>query len=237
MTPWRVFYKEVTSSTNVDAREGRHGDVFTAGFQTAGRGRIGHKWISGAGMNLAMSAVVDVSSVPVERSVTIPLVCGLAVARVVTRFSPGTPASVKWPNDVWVGGAKIAGVLCERHGGNVIAGIGVNVRQTRFPEEIASRATSLALLTGRSVPVNDVRDAVLGELAALYGSWLADGFEAVYAELSAIDLLKGRTVSVMQTDDDAFPVRGVSAGILADGSLDVAGVKVFAGEAHVEEIA
>lgn len=237
MTPWRIFYKEVTGSTNVDAREGCHGDVFTAGFQTAGKGRIGHKWISSAGMNLAMSAVVDVSAVPVERSVTFPLVCGLAVARVVTRFSPGTPASVKWPNDVWARGAKTAGVLCERHGDNVIAGIGVNVLQTRFPEEIASRATSLALLTGESVSVNDVRDAVLGELAALYDLWLAGGFEAVYGELSEIDLLKGRTVLVRQTDEDAFPLRGVSAGILADGSLDVAGVRVFAGEAHVEEIA
>lgn len=233
---WRIFHKEITASTNVDALDGRHADVFTANFQSAGKGRLGHKWISSAGMNLSMSVVLDISAVPVEDSVTFPLVCGLAVARAVTRFSPDYPALVKWPNDVWVRGAKIAGILCERCGGNVVAGIGVNVMQTQFPQEIASRATSLALLSHTPPSVHDMRDAVLAELSALYAKWLSKGFRSVYAELSAIDLLKGRIVSVGQTDGDPAPVEGMCGGILEDGSLDVAGVSVYAGEAHVEEM-
>lgn len=236
MTEWRVFYKEVTTSTNVDALGGRHGDVFTAGFQTAGKGRLGHKWLSSKGKNLVMSAVLDVSRVSLEHSVTFPLVCGLATARALSRFSPDAAVSIKWPNDVWVRGAKIAGILCERHGDNVTAGIGVNVLERRFPQEIASRATSLTLLTGAPVSVNDVRDAVLEELSSLYDVWVDRGFEVVYGELSAMDFLKGRKVRVRQSDDDLDPVEGVCGGILVDGSLDVAGERVYAGEAHVEEM-
>ncbi|MBO7720956.1 MAG: hypothetical protein J6T01_00965, partial [Kiritimatiellae bacterium] len=144
--------------------------------------------------------------------------------------------AVKWPNDVLVDGRKIAGILCERHGDNVIVGIGVNVRQREWPAELEGRATSVLEATGLSVKTVRVRNAVLGELGKWYGIWREKGFAAVYPELAALDALNGRFLSVRQTDDDDAPLRGVSKGVLEDGSIDVGGVRIYAGEAHVEVV-
>lgn len=242
---WRVHHKAETVSTNLDARAGRHRDVFTADYQTAGRGRLDHKWLSPPGVNLMMSVVLSVEGLAPGQVATLPLVAGLAVAKAVRKFVAGEmdvrreteDVKLKWPNDVLVDGKKIAGILCERDGDNVIVGIGVNVGQTEFDGEIADRATSLALSNGRDArSPDDLRVAVLGELDKCYSCWRSGGFAAVYPEIAAIDLLRGRTVSVRQNDDDSAPVTGVSGGVMDDGSLDVGGVRVYAGEAHVERI-
>ena len=210
---WRIHHKAETESTNLDARAGRHGDVFTADFQTAGRGRLDHVWESPRGQDLLMSVVLDVTGRSPAEVATLPLVAGLAVAKAVG-------GRIKWPNDVFVGGQKVAGILCERDEDRVIVGIGVNVGQTKY----------------RSVggQVSEVRTCVLRRLSDCYQDWHEKGFAAVHPEIAAVDYLKGREIAVRQTDEDAAPVTGVSNGIMSDGSLDVGGVKVHAGEAHVE---
>ena len=231
---WRIFHKEVTESTNRDAEAGVAGDVFTADFQTGGRGRLGHRWLSAPGENLMMSAVVDVSGIAPDAAATLPLAVGLAVVRAVSGCCVGAKVELKWPNDVLVDGRKLAGILCERHGDAVIAGIGVNVRQREFPPEIADRATSLTLVAGDGAPtVAQARSAVLDALGRVYGEWKSGGFAAIYGEICSVDRLKGRRVSVLQRDGDTEPLEGVSAGIRPDGALDVAGGAVYAGEAHV----
>ena len=77
-----IHRKDRTESTNLDARAGVHGDVFTAREQTAGRGRLGHKWYARAGENLTFSVVLSVADLPREQVMTLPLVVGLAVRRV-----------------------------------------------------------------------------------------------------------------------------------------------------------
>ena len=245
---WCVHHKTETESTNLDARAGKHRDVFTAGYQTAGRGRLDHKWLSPEGANLMMSVVLSVEGLAPDHIVTLPLVAGLAVAKALKTLSHhcSTLTSdldylLKWPNDVLVGGKKIAGILCERNGDNVIVGIGVNVNQTEFDKEIADRATSLAIVAPALVsrlpsPVLSVRAAVLCEIDRWYSCWREKGFAAVHPEIAAIDCLKGREISVRQTDDDSTPITGVSNGIMLDGSLDVGGTMVYAGEAHVEKL-
>ena len=232
---WSIHSKRTTESTNLDARGGKHRDVFTADYQTAGRGRLDHKWLSPEGTNLMMSVVLSVEGLTPEQVSTLPLVAGLAVAKGVGGLN-GQDAALKWPNDVLVGGRKIAGILCERNGDNVIVGIGVNVRQRVWPNELQGRATSLLQESGKEWKVTQVRTAVLGQLGKWYGIWREKGFAAVHPEIAAIDGLKGRTISVRQTDDDSAPVTGVSNGIMSDGSLDVGGTKVYAGEAHVEKL-
>lgn len=231
MIEWRIFHKRETLSTNIDARAGRHGDVFTADFQTAGRGRLDHKWLSDRGENLMMSAVLDVAALDVAHAATLPLAAGLAVVKTVKSIlGEGADVKLKWPNDVYVSGLKIAGILCERAGDAVIVGIGVNVRQKMFPDEISSRATSLNL-NGSSAEVEEVRDKLLNSLSSVYGIWRNGGFEALYPEISAADWLKGREVSVMQTDGDSEPISGRCGGIAPDGSLIIDGRSVWAGEA------
>ena len=215
MIDWRIHHKAETASTNRDACGGSHGDVFTADYQTAGRGRLDHKWESPRGQDLLMSVVLDVAGKSPAEVATLPLVAGLAVAKAVG-------GRIKWPNDVFVGGQKVAGILCERNDDRVIVGIGVNVGQTKY----------------RSVggTVSEMRTRVLRQLSDCYQDWRERGFAAVHSEIAAVDYLKGREVAVRQTDDDSAPICGISNGIMPDGSLDVGGAKVYAGEAHVEKI-
>ena len=235
---WTIHHKSVTESTNVDARAGKPGDVFTADEQTAGRGRLDHRWLSPPGQNLTLSAVIDVSGLSPSEVATLPLVVGLAVGKGIGRCLPTSVAGsrLKWPNDVWSGGRKVAGILCELNGGLVIAGVGVNVLKADFPPEIAGRATCLAETPGFSSSIADVRKSVLAELSDAYERWLGGGFESVYGEIAALDGLRGRVVSVRQTDGDASPVCGVCGGIAPDGSLLVGGVRVYACEANVEHV-
>lgn len=223
----RIFRKETTVSTNLDAREGESGDVFVAEFQSAGRGRLDHTWLSAKGENLTFSVVLAGAGRPPAEIATLPLVVGLAVVKALASLAP---LSLKWPNDVLCEGRKLAGILCERHGDNVIAGIGLNVNQTEFPPEIAWRATSLAVLCGRCFDRETVLLDVLKSLDKLYTRWIADGFASLHGELAAVDCLKGRTISVRQVDDDAAPVAGLCGGITDDGSLMVGGRRIYAGE-------
>ena len=232
---WRIIHKSVTASTNADAHHGKPGDVFTADFQTAGRGRLDHVWKSCAGKNLMMSVVVDVSGLEPERVATFPLVVGLSVCEAVERMGQSLQPLLKWPNDVLVGGRKLAGILCERFGDSVIAGVGVNVGEREFPSDIADRATSLSLLlpAGAVPAVDEVRDAVLERLAANLPAWRERGLAAHLPRLAARDCLAGREIAVLRTDGDAEPARGACGGIAEDGSLIVSGERIYAGEAHV----
>ena len=241
---WNIHHKRETESTNLDARAGGPRDVFTADYQTAGRGRLDHKWDSPEGTNLLMSVVLSVAGQDPEAVATLPLVAGLAVAKGLaglrTRGDSAVGESlrgrlaVKWPNDVLVDGRKIAGILCERHGECVIVGIGVNVRQRVWPDELLGRATSIMEATGWQLKTVQVRNAILGELDKWHGIWREKGFGAVLPEIAALDFLKGRSIAVRQTDDDAVPVAGICGGIQPDGSLEVGGVKIYAGEAHIQ---
>ena len=228
---WRIHHRTETVSTNLDARDGVHGDVFTADFQSSGKGRLNHRWLSPPGANLLMSAVLGVEGLAPEHAATLPLAIGLAVVKSLPAEVRGEKVSLKWPNDVLIGRRKVAGILCERIGEMVIAGIGLNVKEQEFPPEIADRATFLG---GSSV--EEVRDRVLSGIAEVYGRWSAAGFAAIHREILAVDCLRGRTVAVFKTDDDAVPVEGRCGGITVSGALDVGGEEVFAGEAHIAEV-
>ena len=235
---WKIHHIPETDSTNRLARDGKPGDVFTADFQSAGRGRLAHKWLSPPGENLMMSAIFDVSGIEPAQIATFPLVVGLSVAKALAPFSANL--RIKWPNDmVFVQKSqdfrKLGGILCELHGENIIAGIGINVLQSTFPAEIASTATSLRLM-GANTSVAAVRDAILASLDAYAKHWKDHGFASLLPQISRIDALKGKIIRIMRTDDDLEGTVGLCQGIAPDGSLLVGGVSVYAGEANVEHV-
>lgn len=234
---FRFHRKETTASTNADAREGRPGDVFVAEFQTAGRGRLDHEWHAARGENLTFSAVLAAADMSPAEVATLPLVVGLAVTRAVEALL-GNPSqvAVKWPNDVLVGGKKICGILCERNGDAVIAGVGLNVNQVDFPAEIAARATSLRLVAETPFDREGVLNGVVAEIGDMHSRWLRGGFAALRGGFAAVDYLKGRMVSVFSTDDDKAPFEGLCGGVQEDGSLLVGSTKVYAGEARVRAL-
>jgi BirA family biotin operon repressor/biotin-[acetyl-CoA-carboxylase] ligase len=228
-----------TGSTSDDlrreAREGaRAGLVLVADAQTRGRGRGDHVWRSLPGEDLTFSVLLRPSA-PAHQVPELALVAGVAVARAVEHALPRAQrpgrVGLKWPNDVWLDGRKVAGVLVEaitRGGevGGVVVGIGLNVGSREFSPELAGRATSLALAEG-STDRAAVLACLLGELEALVGQWEHEGLASVLDELAARDALRGRTVEV-------GGVEGVAAGIDESGALVVEGprgrVLVMAGE-------
>jgi BirA family biotin operon repressor/biotin-[acetyl-CoA-carboxylase] ligase len=147
---WReVRVVEETGSTNADllaaAREAaREGVVLVAEAQTAGRGRMGRRWTSPPRAGLTFSVLLRPYGVPAALLGWVPLLAGCAVGAAVPTVTTVQP-KLKWPNDVLVGDAKLAGILAERSGSAVVVGIGINVFQRRpeLPPGVA--ATSLRL--------------------------------------------------------------------------------------------
>jgi|WetSurMetagenome_2_1015567.scaffolds.fasta_scaffold07170_9 BirA family transcriptional regulator, biotin operon repressor / biotin---[acetyl-CoA-carboxylase] ligase len=156
-----------------------HGSAVFADEQTGGRGRLGRSWHSPRGTGIALSVALWPDA-PAETLACLPLAGSLSVAEALLSVA-GLEARLKWPNDVLVGGRKIAGVLVESkfHGerfAGLVLGIGVNLlhREEDFPDELRPLATS-ALLASGSPPVPEVFAAALldtleSELAAGLGS-------------------------------------------------------------------
>ena len=189
---WRdVRVVSETGSTNADlladARNGApEGTVLAAEYQSAGRGRLGRRWASPPRAALTVSVLLRPRGVPAGRKGWVPLLAGVAVASAL-RAGAGLDARLKWPNDVLVQGAKVAGILAERHGDAIVVGIGINV-STRQDELPAGRATSLALAGAARTDREYLLACVLAELARWYLTWIgaagAGGLRAEYLRLS-----------------------------------------------------
>src|SRR5918997_6140289 len=146
----RVHYRS-TDSTNERARElasagAPHGTIVTAAEQTAGRGRQGRAWTAPPGSALLMSVVLR------DFDELLPLAAAVAVCEAVP-----LDCRIKWPNDVWAGERKLAGILAEARPqeGWAVLGIGLNVATEEFPPELTDVATSL-LLEGAEVGTEEV---------------------------------------------------------------------------------
>ena len=187
------------------------GSAVVAGFQERGRGRApGRRWLSPGWESLLMTVLVRAEELvfPVSQ---LPLRVGLAVSRAVGEAT-GTEPDIRWPNDAMLAGRKVAGVLCESRGGLLLAGIGVNCLQRSFPPEIADRAGSLLLATGRKVQPLELCPVVL---ARLYEA-LGDG--AWRTEIERRLAGRGRRVRVEPIGSGAA-VEGTVLGVDADGAL------------------
>jgi BirA family transcriptional regulator, biotin operon repressor / biotin---[acetyl-CoA-carboxylase] ligase len=167
-----------TGSTNSDllaeARGGlAEGVVLAAETQSAGRGRMGRHWVSPPGAALAFSVLLRPEDVPPASRGWVPLLAGVAVA--LALHGQTVDAWLKWPNDVQVNGAKLAGILAEQAGDAIVVGTGINVSASR--DELPAGATSLAL-EGARTDRNRLLAAVLGELEHWYLAWVGQGGDA-----------------------------------------------------------
>jgi len=216
----RLHYRR-TTSTNAVARElaaagAPHGAIVTAGEQTAGRGRQGRTWSAPLGRAILCSIIVR------DPPRLLPLLTGVAVAETV-----GDGAEIKWPNDVWLGGRKVAGILVEGRPqeGWAVVGIGLNVavRREDFPPEVRGIATGMGLEP-------DAIGPTLERLLDALGRWLAAQPSDVLEAVRARDALLGRGVRWAAGE-------GRGAGIDGEGRLvvatDVGHVALDAGEVHL----
>jgi BirA family biotin operon repressor/biotin-[acetyl-CoA-carboxylase] ligase len=176
----------VVDSTNRYALdEGRKGILVRARSQVSGRGRRGRVWFSPEGQNLYMTITF---TPPEERY---PLIAGVAVRGALASLLGGADVEIKWPNDVIVSGKKLCGILCEARGAITAVGIGVNVNQTVWPDDLEHRATSLRQISSERFDLDDVTAAVIEHLSRWIEMFLTQGFGPVRDEFLRYGLLKG----------------------------------------------
>ena len=217
----RVHFR-VTDSTNERGRAlaaagAPHGTLVTADEQQAGRGRQGRAWTAPPRSAVLMSVVLR------ELSEMLPLAAAVAVCEALP-----VEASIKWPNDVWIDGRKVAGILVEGRPqeGWAVLGIGLNVATEEFPAELS--ATSLRL-EGSTVAPGEALAAVLSALRL----WLPRPAADVLAAWRSRDALVGAPIRWSNGGKE-----GIAAGVDDSGALIVetvdGSVTLDAGEVHLE---
>jgi BirA family transcriptional regulator, biotin operon repressor / biotin---[acetyl-CoA-carboxylase] ligase len=221
---------ESLPSTNLTAKqmaaEGAvHGTSVIAKNQTAGRGRLGKKWLSSEGRSLLCSIIVR-PQISVQDIPKITLAAGIGVVlalETVTRVK----VQVKWPNDIFIDEKKCAGILCEtsslhkENGMFVIIGIGVNINQKviDFPVEIREQATSLFLVTGVQHEVFEVFKVVYQSVMMQLNVLCNGGFKQILSNWRERDFLLGKKIQCVSSLGEI--VTGVSVGTDGDGQLHI----------------
>ncbi len=212
-----------TDSTNLEAKRriaagARHGELIVARKQTEGRGRLGRSWASlegGLYMSLILFPALDEAKLP-----RLGAAVAFALTRALGSLAPEVPALIKWPNDIVAHGKKLAGILLEagreRDASYVVAGVGVNVAQEAFPDDLSHKAASLLMLGANVDPL---------ALAAAFGHHAIALCESVgdagaYAELMSAYAERSATLGraiVAHTPEGE--IRGTARTLTEDGSL------------------
>ena len=222
----KLHYFSEIDSTNTYARRlaeqgAGEGAVIIAEAQTRGRGRLGRRWVSPPFVNLYFSVILRPQLSPVHAP-QLTLMAAVALTDTITQFLP-TPPIIKWPNDILVGGKKLAGVLAESSCDAeriefVILGIGVNLNYpiASMPEVIRERATSIVTLTQKNVSREAFVRRLIQDLDRCYGELEEVGFESLATRWEARFGLREKKVRVEMTDRIMI---GTAQGIDRDGAL------------------
>lgn len=220
-------HHRLADSTNERARElaatgAPHGTLVTATEQSAGRGRQGREWAAPPGSAVLMSLLLR------EFDELLPLAASVAVSEACE--AAGVNCSIKWPNDVWIDGRKVAGILVEGRPqeGWAVLGIGLNVstEAEQLPAELRATATSLRIATGRAPTTEGVLETLLAALESRLGNERG----RILTAWTERDALRGRPVRWQEG-------QGVAAGVDGTGALQVdtdrGRVALEAGEVHL----
>lgn len=181
-----------------------HGDVHVAAGQTAGRGRLGRTWESAESEGLYLSVVL-LPPEPLPHPALLTVAAGLAVRDAALDLG-GSEVSLKWPNDVMVAGAKLAGILVESRGldperPHYVVGIGLNVGQRDFPAELkAERVVTSLRLLGLDATREQAEERVLHHLAARLDA-TPDRLPALESDYLEATGLRGAAVRLRRGDE------------------------------------
>ncbi len=221
-----IRYKEEVISTQQHAhqwaREGApEGALFVAEQQTEGKGRLGRPWHSPPRTGIWMSLILR-PPIPLTEASHLTILASLGIKQGIERVT-GLPIQIKWPNDLMINGKKICGILTELRGEQdrihyVIFGIGVNVNTPveKFPEELRSIATSLAIEAGQTFHRATLIAAILEELEKVYEQYLASGFGKIKKQWEDESQIKGKQV-IARTFQGT--IQGIAEGLNSQGAL------------------
>ena len=221
-TEWagcEIYYFDSIDSTNTKAKELAEeghpsGTLVVADRQTAGKGRRGRSWESPTGIGIFMTLMLKPEINPNNASM-LTLVAAMATTRAIRRVT-GVPALIKWPNDIVMNGKKVCGILTEMSAqfdyiNHIVIGIGINVHNEDFPEEIAKTASSLYLESGQHIHRASLIEAFLEEFEDVYAEYLkTEDMEGLQKEYDAMLVNRGRQVRVL---DPKEPFEGKAMGI------------------------
>ena len=205
--------REILQSPPVQIR------AVVAEHQTAGRGRYGNRWLDTRGESLLMTLLLPLRAEESNRAGQLAFVLALAVADAL-REQTGLTVQFKWSNDVLVNRRKLAGILIETASDAhqqmwALAGVGLNLLQSDFPEEIQETATSVYLETGRRLPVEPLAQQVLRSADRWMQVWRRDGLPPVLSEWRKADVTAGHLYRLPTGET------GVARGIDNHGNLQV----------------
>lgn len=229
-TEWagcEIYYFDSIDSTNTKAKELAEeghpsGTLVVADRQTAGKGRRGRSWESPTGIGIFMTLMLKPEINPNHASM-LTLVAAMATTRAIRRVT-GVPAMIKWPNDIVMNGKKVCGILTEMSAqfdyiNHIVIGIGINVHNEDFPEEIAQTASSIYLESGQRIHRASLIEAFLEEFEDVYAEYLkTEDMEGLVKEYDAMLVNRGRQVRVL---DPKEPFEGKAMGITKKGELIV----------------
>ena len=229
-TEWagcELYYYDSIDSTNTKAKELAEdghpsGALVVADQQTAGKGRRGRSWESPTGTGIFMTLMLKPEINPNNASM-LTLVAAMATTRAIRRVT-GVPAMIKWPNDIVMNGKKVCGILTEMSAqfdyiNHIVIGIGINVHNEEFPEEIKETASSLFLESGQHIHRASLIEAFLEEFEDVYAEYLkTEDMEGLQKEYDTMLVNRGRQVRVL---DPKEPFEGKAMGITKKGELIV----------------
>lgn len=188
----------------------REGDWLIADRQTAGRGRLGREWHDDAG-NFMGSTLVRVGRVD-PAPASLAFVAGLALYDAVG--AAGATVRLKWPNDLTLEGAKLAGILLERVGDAVIVGIGVNLKSA---PQIEGRATTSLAAAGHDVSRDQFAERLADAFVARVAEWRGGGWPS---QVQRDWLVRAHPLGTpLAVHDGAVTLTGAFAGLEGDGAL------------------
>ncbi|MGN0441991.1 MAG: biotin--[acetyl-CoA-carboxylase] ligase [Acutalibacteraceae bacterium] len=198
-----------------------NGTVVAAREQTKGKGRLGRTWQTKKDDGIAFSVLLRPNVAPSEVSAITPL-AGLAVCKAIREYTK-LDCVIKWPNDIIVGRKKLVGILTEMSAEfdaveYVITGIGINVDHTSFPEDIAFKATSLLLETGRHIDKNEFLACVLEHLENEFVKNNLELTPTALSEYTDLCATVGRSVTFQR---GTRRISGMAVGISEHGELKV----------------
>lgn len=249
-TAWigqRLECFDVIGSTNTTAmqmaEEGApHGTLVVADRQDNGKGRRGRGWVMPAGIAIAMSIVLKPEELQPGNAPMLTLVSALAVVRAIGEQT-GLKAAIKWPNDIVIDGKKVCGILTEMstqidYINHIVVGIGINVHNEQFSEDLSDRAISLFLASGRHYSRAALVEAVCEHFEHYYETFMrTQDLSGLQAEYDRYMVNKDRQVCIL---DPRGEYEGKALGITERGELLVEtseGVrKVDSGEVSVRGI-
>ena len=221
-----VYFDEIDSTNNrakeLGEKDGAHGTLFVADRQVAGKGRRGRVWESPKGISIYMTILLRPDLIPTKAPM-LTLVMAQSVAEGIREVT-GMETGIKWPNDIVMNKKKVCGILTEMstqmdYINYIVIGIGINVQNESFPEEIGEVATSLRIESGKKQNRAAIIEAVWEEFEKYYDIYLkTEDMQGLVGEYDQKLANMNKQVRVLDPKD---PYEGTARGITPKGELIV----------------